>query len=314
MPCPYDNSRLTRAVLRRFTISLCLFAGCPGALAGAPSAGQAAPFTLHAGLIFIPVVLNGTEECLGLLDTGASVSAVSTVIAKKLKLNSVKETEVVGTTGVVSAKLRQLNSLTIHGKTVRNLRPTSRPIQHGLTPDGRPLDVIVGHDFLANLIIVVDFTNKRLAFVDRAPTCRQWSSFVMDNGIPRIGARLNDCCDTQYRLDTGASIFETEDVYLNITERDLKDLKESCPDLRPDHHLSATGVGGEIKMPVYKLEQIALGAIKIESPWAIVQPSQGYFASPNAVGFVSNNLLRKFDCVVIDYSANRLGFSCEPGL
>jgi hypothetical protein len=38
----------------------------------------------------------------------------------------------------------------------------------------------------------------------------------------------------------------------------------------------------------------------LDSPWIIVQPRQGYFARRDALGFVSNNLLEKFEAVVLD--------------
>ena len=59
------------------------------------------------------------------------------------------------------------------------------------------------------------------------------------------------------------------------------------------------------------MEEVRIGAMEVERPWVIVQPRLGYFASPDAVGFVSNNLLKKYKRVAVDYIRNILWYS-EP--
>jgi len=112
------------------------------------------------------------------------------------------------------------------------------------------------------------------------------------------------------RLDTGASLFESEDVYVNVTERVWEELRRLDPSLAPSQYFTGTGTGGEVRLPVARIGSLSVGERTLARPWVIVQPAQGYFARPDAVGFVGNNFLEKFGRVTIDYPGRRLAL--EP--
>jgi hypothetical protein len=46
--------------------------------------------------------------------------------------------------------------------------------------------------------------------------------------------------------------------------------------------------------------------MEIKSPYLIVQPSQGYFARPDAVGFFGNNFFETQDRVILDFIHYRI--------
>jgi hypothetical protein len=129
---------------------------------------------------------------------------------------------------------------------------------------------------------------------------------VLDNGIPRVRATLNDSVRAEFRLDTGASLFETQDVYLNVTASVWEQLTALDAKLKPTAYLTGGGIGGEVKLPVARIRKFSAGTASISSPFVIVQPKLGYFARSDAVGFISNNLLEKFSPVTIDYLERKL--------
>ena len=49
-----------------------------------------------------------------------------------------------------------------------------------------------------------------------------------------------------------------------------------------------------------------IGPLDLEHVFVIVQPEAGYFADPQAKGFVSNNFLEKLGRVTLDYGTERL--------
>ena len=131
--------------------------------------------------------------------------------------------------------------------------------------------------------------------------------------VTRIELRVLESLDVDLRLDTGASLFDTKDVYVNIPSRVWEDLLLADPSLTPEQHLTGTGASGEsVRLPVFRLHALLAGESTIDRPFVIVQPRAGYFARPDAVGFVGNNFLEKFGTVTIDYAGRRLVLGTRP--
>ena len=306
MAMRYESSPLKRVVSSAVAVAVAI-----GLAAGNQTIAWAArPFVYHEGLIFLECRVN-QMAALCLLDTGANVSAIDIGLAERLGLAKLRDSRVTGTTGTVPVAMVRIDELTIHGETARDLEVTRRDIQHGATPDGRRLDMIVGYDFLKGRALQIDFKNRALNYSPRGDECDHWLDMELDDGIPRVAATLESKHETWLRIDTGASLFATKDVYVNLTQRDAEALMRLRPDMQADSHLSATGIGGEVRLPVYRLESMRLGGLEVRQPFGIVQPAQGYFARPDAVGFFGNNLLEQHTPIVLDFRGGRLGFTCR---
>ncbi len=105
----------------------------------------------------------------------------------------------------------------------------------------------------------------------------------------------------EFRIDTGASLFDTPDAYLNITSSMLQALRQHGFSDPPEARFSGSGVGGAVELPVYRLAAVTLGSLVLERPLAIVQPRQGIFANDETPGFIANYTLDRWKRVVIDY-------------
>jgi hypothetical protein len=123
----------------------------------------------------------------------------------------------------------------------------------------------------------------------------------LDEGIPLVHLALNGGAPTPFRIDTGASLFDTEDVYLNITRTVADDLHRAGQDPRPVQTLSGAGVGGPVDLPVLQLASAALAGRELARPFAITQPAAGIFADPATPGFIANYTLDGFGRIVLDY-------------
>jgi predicted aspartyl protease len=298
--------------MRRETmlITACMFWIAPDAGALDPPKADTERFTYAHGLVFVDGRI-GTRDVLCLVDTGASVSAIDTAVANELGLEALGVTEVLGSAGTESATIVKLDSLSLGSQTVENLQPTSRDIHHNATPRGERLDVIVGYDFLRGFATLVDFEKQDVRFATDAPARCKWIDMDLGDRIPRVAVTIDGAHETWLRIDTGASLFTTSDVYVNLTQSDLDALRKFDADLQPQGSLSASGVGGEIILSVFHLEELQIGGIRVARPRAIIQPKQGYFALPNAVGFLGNNLLEKHGPIALDYRRSRLGVHCR---
>jgi hypothetical protein len=275
---------------------------------------NASEFIYDSRLIFLHVTVEHFRDRLFLLDTGASASAIDLKTAEELKLKFVGNSDVEGSGGTIRAKTVRIKNLSVGGSRVSALKIPSYDLSGSFAPQGMRLDGILGYDFLRNFAVEIDFPNRVIRFLKKPPESPIAErsgvlSFKLDNGIPRFPALLSDAVRTELRLDTGASLFETQDVYINITERTWDKLVETNPALKPEKFFTGSGVGGAVKLPVARVNGFSIGPFTFPSAFVIVQPEQGYFARPDAVGFVSNNLLDKMSPVVIDYLGEKLYFT-----
>jgi hypothetical protein len=127
----------------------------------------------------------------------------------------------------------------------------------------------------------------------------------IDDGIPTLAAEIHGEA-AQLRIDTGASLFATADVYVNVPAALWQTLRQRDPSLAPDRHFQGTGADGQtVQLPVARVGRVRIGPRDLASAWLIVQPAAGYFAGPEAKGFVSNNFLEKLGLVTLDFANRR---------
>jgi hypothetical protein len=281
-------------------LSSVLFAGCAAPTPTEPRARV--PFLAAHGLVFVELGWTQPAPLLALVDTGASASAIDDVRAAGLP--SLGRADVVGTTGTLQADMVPLSGLRLGERPLPPLRATRRPLAGLLAPAGRQVDMILGSDAFAAHAVTLDFT---AGLLELAPSSGGLGGVPMglDNGIPHLAARLGAVA-VELRLDTGASLFDTEDVYVNIPTRVWEALRARDPGLAPSTHFRGTGAdGGSVDLKVAPVAPITIGPAALARGFVIVQPEAGYFADPRAKGFVGNNFLRKLGRVTLDYGAGR---------
>lgn len=276
-----------------------------------PAAGN---FTYLQRLIFIKMKVNHQEFLLFLLDTGASRSAIDHQVAERLKLPHAGKDRVEGTAGIIDVTKAKIKTLSFERVEVPNLVVTVQKLEGLLAPPDEKVAGILGFDFLKHFSVEIDFKNRSINFSRRSAKTMSNINWVLlpvtlDNGIPRVAGILNGEIKADLRLDTGASIFETKDVYVNVTEDVWKKMTATDPALKPEKYFTGSGIGGDVKLAVALIDKLSIGELTISKPFLIVQPKAGYFARPNAVGFISNNLLEKHSPVVIDYLKKKIYLS-----
>ena len=272
-------------------------------------AGTPVAMIYHERLIFLKMRINERHEALFLLDTGASASAIDRKTAEKLKLLINGSDKVEGTAGVIEVGKTMVKSLSLNNAKVNALTVPTYDLSGVLAPPGMALDGILGFDFLKHFMVRIDYESETIEFLSSRRKNDETLLAVpiaLDNGIPKLSVVLDDSIPTDLRLDTGASLFQTPDIYLNITERVWNELTNLDSALKPEKYFTGSGVGGTVKLPVSRIKKMAVGELVFGAPFVIVQPKAGYFARNDAVGFISNNFLEKFGAVILDYPARTL--------
>lgn len=257
------------------------------------------------GLIFVDLDWPGRGPVLALLDTGANASAVDHRCAQDLPSSGTST--VLGTTGTLDVDMVVVEGLRLQSRRLPALRATRRDLAGMLAPEGRALDMILGSDALADLVLTIDFEAGRLELAEQTPEAiANGAPMILDDGIPAIEGHIGGI-DVSLRIDTGASLFETPDVYVNIPSRTWQALRSRHRELTPSTYFKGTGADGTtVDLPVARVPDARVGPLRLDSVFVIVQPETGYFADRDALGFVGNNFLRQFERVTLDYRNGRL--------
>jgi hypothetical protein len=322
-PCPPGVTRRMRRPIRFLTMEglrnprllsrplaaraiVCLFAACSSPSRSAPprDGSGIVPIVRARGLLYVEIGKPGEPALLALVDTGASASAIDP--RRAADLPAVATSEVVGTTGSLQVENVELKGLGLGALELPPLRATRRDLSGLLSPDGRPVDLILGSDAFVGRALTIDFGARTLELSSGAPESGADDvPMALDNGIPAIPATIGGIATT-LRIDTGASLFETSDVYVNVPPRLWSALRALDPALEPTTHFQGTGANGEsVQLPVAPVRGARIGPKDLDAVFVIVQPEAGYFADPAARGFVGNNFLGKLGRVTLDYGRGR---------
>lgn len=268
---------------------------------------QSSSFIYYQQLIFLYVKVNNCDSLLFLFDTGANTSAIDSKTASILNLTQNEPILVEGSAGTITTPMVNVKSISINNKQVKNLDLTQYDLSGSLAPPNLHLDGILGTDFLKQFAIFIDFENKIISFSKKNQfKLNNCIEFEMDNGIPAFKASLSNNIPTKFRYDSGASLVNAKDIYINITTKDFGEIYKADTTIKPIKVFSATGVGGRIELPVYQINEAKIGSIMLDMPFAIVQPKVGYFSNENAIGFFNNSIFERFGQIVFDFKSGKI--------
>lgn len=277
----------------------------------APTSKGSVPLIQEHGLFYVAMVL-GDDTLMALFDTGAEASAIDPVAARSAGLTIMDSVDVEGTNTTIRTARAAVPGCMIGGTSLPTVLATVRDLAFALAPTGHRLDLIAGNDLFADRTVDLDLVDGTFT-MHPAPQAYEGAlvvPFEMEHGIPRMAGTINDT-PVDLRLDTGASLFATPELYVNIPWPLWERLRTTDTTLAADRYFSATGIDTTpVDLPVASIGRCTIGEFDSAkdgtSVHVIVQPPAGYFARPDAVGFVSNNWLLRFRRVLIDLKGNHL--------
>jgi hypothetical protein len=267
-------------------------------------------FSSHVGFVEARIGEEGEPIWL-LLDTGANRSALDAGFAARSGLPVLDGTRVEGSAGIVEAGSTRVSGLRLGSVVLPTLDPTTSNLAGLQGPNGQLVVGILGSDALEGLIVAMDFATGTISVsppsleTEAAGRCGRAIPTEDDNGILRLQAKI-DGHAVPLRYDSGAGIFADENVWINLTRAQHATVRSGMPDNPPFRTLGGSGTGGQLSLPVHLGHRLEIGDLVWEEPRLIVQPQQGYFARPDAVGFVGNALFWSQRRMIIDYPGHRL--------
>ena len=146
---------MSRLHLISRVIALCLFAFTVPASAALPDENtvKISFTTVDHFLVVVPVSINGAGPFNFLLDTGATNSDIDRGLADQLSLPGVGEHEVTGIQAKVRLSIVHAQSISVAGRTVRDLNLNVLTKTNGLPSK---VSGILGEDFLSNFDLLID--------------------------------------------------------------------------------------------------------------------------------------------------------------
>ena len=263
-----------------------------GATAASPATTNGIPFDYAEGFLWVQVEVPQSARPLNFLfDTGAEISVINAGTVKRLGLSAGRARHVQGvqatTTGHWPVRLSAKA-----GKVELPLNYLSLDLSQLANSCRRPLDGLLGADFLQGKVVEIDFQSRLIRF------CKQVSPAKSDLDLPLkatghcfcVPVRVNSQKPQWVRLDTGCATplqWVTADAWA-----------------RTQSKIPAVGVAG-LFIPQAQTT-VALGEKQFEQVATGIHTREIF---PGESGLLGNGLLSRFKRVTIDTKAKRLVLS-----
>lgn len=128
-------------------------------------AAAEAPLSFSAsGHVVAPVRVDGGDQYLFVVDTGAEGSAVYSRFAREAKLEPAGQEQIVGQTGEAALPLRRLARLEVDGRVAGPIIASELPDR----ADGAAMAGIIGLDVIGRYLVDFDLPSARLSLLDGA--------------------------------------------------------------------------------------------------------------------------------------------------
>jgi hypothetical protein len=273
------------------------------------------------GQFFLPLSLNGSPPQYFIFDTGAGVSAVDSGVAAQLGLPKIAHTELAGTAGVLTVdqvriarvqplcRGRRVTELTWYG-----LSPTMQDLSaFQVPPPGTREAGLLGNDYLQSFVVQMRFSpplleiSRPTGFPPAGTDPERFIPFSLDEAtIVRVEGTLDGWMTVPLRFDTGSATMTIDGPYLNVTTSMWQALRDKHPEYAVHDELVANGIGGQVKLEVGRIRALDVGPLHFDDAAVVIQPPVGYFARPDAVGFIALNLFEPGGFLTFDYPNGKL--------
>jgi len=270
-----------------------------------PTTVASVPFRLTPRknpLILVPVFIEGKGPYDFILDTGASVSLLSSELARSLGVVVTGTEEGMGAAGTVTLELGRIGSLSVGDTELHDVEVglTDELARIGAVAKAR-IDGDLGYNFLKHFRVTVDYGRNFLSLSAAS------GGSDKDGAIPfaiaptkpliLLPVEINGGGPYRFCLDTGTSMTAISPALAAALAIPMK------PGDRP-----GTGAGGSISVSFGKLASLAVGPHRVDN---LDVTSADFFSSIAKVcgtdfdGIVGYNFLKLF-CVTIDYPGSCL--------
>jgi predicted aspartyl protease len=270
----------------------------------APEATTLDTFDDGANRMTVPVMINGSGPYQFIVDTGASRSVISTVLADKLNLEADKITTLNSMSGVDRVRTVKIKTLQVSNKTVNNIIAPAL-LERNIGADG-----ILGLDCLQDTKVTIDFRSQvmTVSASSKEPAAPDEPGTIIVSARSRFGQLILVDADALEQkifvvLDTG-----TQNSVGNTKLRRLLERDRTKP-MKPIQMVSVTG--GIVLADYTSIAKVRVGGIRIvNAPMAFADahPFKKFELTKRPAMMLGMDILRNFNRVTIDFANRKIRF------
>lgn len=265
-----------------------------------PAAARDIAVERAGALILVPVSVNGRRASF-LLDTGAGATVLDAALARELGLEGRGRLQARGAAGsdaaaFVTVERFELPGVELRGQTVvtLDLAPVAEAI-------GRPVDGVLGYDFLSRFAVRMDYPGRRLGLWPSGTFAPDPGAtrlrLQIESNVPRVEGVLNGIHRGSFLVDTGnGSALLLHSPF--VREQGLQG--DGGGSFR------VSGVGGSDSMESASVDSLRLGdRVFRDVPALLARAESGAVAIHGAIGNIGGALFAE-GVLAFDYGAASL--------
>lgn len=278
-------------------------------------AAQATPITIPFELanrhIILKVRINNSRPLAFVLDTGDKYAIVDLDRARELglTLEGVVRMQGAGADTPTGAFVRSA-SFTIEGLDGFN-QPVALalPIRSLASRLGQDFDGIIGHDFIRNFVVEIDYQARQMKLHERKTFSYKGAGEsvpikINSAGHPIIDAQVTplegDVIKGKFVVDIGSGLA------LALHSPTVRSHKLPGPNTKTIKALGAAGAGGSVSGQLGRVAELKVGSFSIQNPITLfAADSAGAFANSEQVGNIGAQVMNRFR-VFLDYERERI--------
>jgi len=251
------------------------------------------PMELNGVHIFVQVSVNGSEPLWFIMDTGASVTVVEAETAKQIGIETQGNIEARGAgEGSVSASFASGVTYDLAGVTVSDQKAVIMPLRQLEPYFGREIDGVLGYDLISRFVMQIDYDRQTISLYDQKSYQYSGEAAVvpmrMEGGHPHVTMTVTpygmDPIEAEFLIDTGAG----SAIGFARPFVEEHSLLETLPDKY--FYVGGSGVGGEMKSYVGRIESANLGGYVLDKPICdYLQDKAGVGAKPHLAGIIGGS-------------------------
>lgn len=250
--------------------------------------------------IYIPATVNGNAVKL-ILDSGAGISVIDSDFAKRIGVQATGNLPVTGVGGQATMQIASQLQIQLANLTL-NLRAGVIDLSQVGAQSGHPMPFILGKEVFNELIIDIDFSQRRIAFRDP-------QGFSQPPGAVRVAVgRHHNGRSIPVSVEGRAAVpfdFDLGNDGPLIVYSAYRDGVHLLGD-RPQSLGLSAGVGGLIKSKVATLKSISIAGIKLAAvPTEFPDAADNAVNSDRTAGNIGLPVFSRFR-LIIDYPHDTL--------
>jgi len=257
------------------------------------------PFELHDDQhIYFRGTVNGHETDIA-LDTGAEVSVIDESFAQRIGIRRKKSANLRGVGGQVKAYQARDVALSSGSLSVRRAKAVVVDLSMFNSVTGRPMPFMLGIEALKNVIIDIDYPNRRIAFRPGKDFDYEGSGNTvklrrLESGRHAIEASIEGRETGWYLIDTGSG--NTAYIFPQFAKH-----QQLLDDRAQSSEWISGGVAGLVREATVSVSQFSLGGFSLDDvPVVIPLDENIVHTKEDFDGLLGNAVLSRFR-IILDY-------------